>query len=386
MNLGRLGLWMHRRRHRAAGAVDLPEPPPGKGPLIWLRCTSAQAGPALQQIVKALKGERPDLRLVLSGRDQGWPDPGEDSQAVMAMLDRLQPAALILLGSELPVTLASEAAARAVPLFWAEASLSQAGQGFWRQAMMRELMRCMTRIMVTDASSRHMALGFGAEPDQILITGPVTDIQAPLPCTEAERVALVSQTRGRLIWLAAALPEAEEDAVLAAHAAAQRHSHRALLILVPDDPRRAPVVARKLEADGWVVAQRAEEEEPEEDVQVLIADDPAELGLWYRLAPLCYMGSTLSSGDSRHPFEPAALGSAIIHGPATGGHARLWQQLDAAGAARPVADAAGLAAAIVDLTAPDKAAELASAAWLVSTGGAAVAREIARPVLESLPR
>ncbi len=385
MNPGRLALWMHRRRHDVAASVELPEPPPGHGPLIWLRCSPAQAGPALHQIVKALKSERPDLRLVLSGRDQNWPDPGDSAMAVAAALDRLQPAALILLGSELPATLVTEAAARAIPLFWAEASLLTTGQGFWRRAITRELVTRLTRIMVTDESSRHMAMGFGADPGRIMVTGPVTDVRPPLYCTEAERVALVSQTRGRLIWLAAALPEAEVDAVLAAHVAAQRHSHRALLILVPDDPAHAPVIARRLEAEGWIVAQRAEEEEPEEDVQVLIADDPAELGLWYRLAPLCYMGGTLSSGDSRHPFEPAALGSAIIHGPVPGSDARLWQQLDAAGAARPVADRAELASAIVDLIAPDKAAELASAAWLVSTGGAAVARDIARPVLESLP-
>ena len=75
---------------------------------------------------------------------------------------------------------------------------------------------------------------------------------------------------------------------------------------------------------------------------------------------------------------------AIVHGPATARHATEWQQLDAAGAARQVADAAQMADTIAELTQPDLVAALASSAWTISTGGADVANRIAAPVLEAL--
>ena len=111
------------------------------------------------------------------------------------------------------------------------------------------------------------------------------------------------------------------------------------------------------------------------------------MGLWYRLAPVCFMGGTLLPGPGaapRHPFEPAALGSAIIHGPLTEAHSAEWTQLDGASAARMVADPAGLSRAVADLSAADQAAMLAGNAWAVSTGGAAVLRRIADTVIDAM--
>ena len=110
------------------------------------------------------------------------------------------------------------------------------------------------------------------------------------------------------------------------------------------------------------------------------------MGLWYRLAPVSFMGGTLS-GDAdamRHPFEPAALGSAIVHGPQDGPHATEWQQLTGAHAVRQVRTADDLAQAVTELTQPETIATLASNAWMVSTGGADVAIRIADRVIAAL--
>ena len=174
--------------------------------------------------------------------------------------------------------------------------------------------------------------------------------------------------------------------MLEAHNAALHLSHRALLFLVPDTAERADALAAEIEASGLIVARRTADDEPTEDVQVMISDGPTEMGLWYRLAPVTYMGGTLSGDDenSRNPFEPAALGSAIIHGPATDRFATEWRQLDGGGASRRVSDAAELATAIAELSQPDLTASLASSAWTISTGGVGVAIQIAEPVLAVL--
>jgi 3-deoxy-D-manno-octulosonic-acid transferase len=192
--------------------------------------------------------------------------------------------------------------------------------------------------------------------------------------------------RGRHAWLAASVPPDEEAAVLAAHHAALAQSHRALLFLAPRGPDRIDPLAEAIEASGLVVARRSWDEDPTDEVQVMLTDGPTEMGLWYRLAPVTYLGGTLSGDDTaaRHPFEPAALGSAIVHGPHTDRHATEWQQLGGAGAARQVADAEGLATAIAELSQPDLIATLASNAWTVSTGGADVTMRICAPVLDAI--
>ena len=83
------------------------------------------------------------------------------------------------------------------------------------------------------------------------------------------------------------------------------------------------------------------------------------------------MGSSLISGHGgRDPFEPAALGSAILYGPNVSRYLPAYSRLASAGAARIVRDAETLAGAITRLSAPDQAALMAHAAWEVSSDGA----------------
>ena len=220
------------------------------------------------------------------------------------------------------------------------------------------------------------------------MTGPVAEIRDPLPCSEAERSVMAQLLRGRHAWLAASVPPDEEDAVLTAHHAALAQSHRALLFLAPRDPDRIAPLAQAIEACGLTVARRSWDEDPTDDVHVMLTDGPTEMGLWYRLAPVTYLGGTLGGDDAaaRHPFEPAALGSAIVHGPHTDRFATEWQQLGGAGAARQVATPEDLAASIAELSQPDLIATLASNAWTVSTGGADVTMRICAPVLDAIAK
>jgi len=173
--------------------------------------------------------------------------------------------------------------------------------------------------------------------------------------------------------------------VLAAHEKALLRAHRMLLVLMPEGPGRAEQIAVELASRGHRAAWRAAEEEPEDDVQVLIVEDERELGLWYRLAPLTWMGGTLNAGRAtRSPLEAAALGSAVVHGPATGPHADDYARLADAGACRLVTSPAALADVVAELIAPDRVAALAHNAWAMISGHAGVADQVARRLLAEL--
>ncbi len=138
---------------------------------------------------------------------------------------------------------------------------------------------------------------------------------------------------------------------------------------------------------GLRVAQRAEGDEPEDGTQVYLADGPAEMGLWLRLAPVAFLGGTLPNGPgSRDPFEAAALGVALIHGPATASHGEHWARLDTAGASRIVLNGQELGRAVEALLSPDRAAAMAHAGWDVATKGAEVANRVIDLIREALER
>lgn len=390
----------------AATGAERVELPDGTGPLLLFSVPRDKDDPAaLAPVLTALLGATPGLRiLVLGGRATA--QPGQvpsprvrrlpsllDPTAIAWLVTEHRPGALLILGNDLPALLIDAAHQAAVPVILTEARLSdhvgQGGwkRGIWQNALSRGLIGLIDHILAPDLPAARHARALGARPEAIETVGPVTDTRPPLRENEAERLAMTQLLHGRHVWLAATPTQPEALAALIAHDELLHYNHRALLIIAGIPATALPDIMTQAEALGMAVILRSNDDDPTDDDQVLVAVENDELGLWYRLAPVCFMGGTLLEGEGlapRHPFEPAALGSAIIHGPLTAPHAHEWAQLDGGAAAHPIPEAAGLARAVTDLTAADQAAILARNAWSVSTGGSAVVRRITETVLMAL--
>ncbi|WP_294927255.1 glycosyltransferase N-terminal domain-containing protein [uncultured Paracoccus sp.] len=390
--VGNLALWLHLRR-KAADAAPVPvAAPEGGGPLVIVHLPPGQDDPpAFAQVAAAMRSLRPGLRLLVTGGRAGADDPpgtirvapfDDRAQAAQAMAG-LSPSALLILGEDLPAAMIAAASVAQVPVILAESRLQGRARGLWQGTLSRGLLVRIDHILIPDKDAAARARSLGGRGTAIEVTGPVTETRPPLGGNEAERQAMAQLLRDRHIWLAATPTRPEALAVLKAHQAALHYNHRALLIVAGLPPAAVPDLLQGAEEMGMATVLRSDDEDPGPDVQVLIAPEDDEMGLWYRLAPVCFMGGTLIEGEGlppRHPFEPAALGSAIIHGPLPGPHAGEWTQLDGAQAARRIADAEELQQAACDLSLPVPAATLAQNAWNVSTGGAAVVRRIAATV------
>jgi 3-deoxy-D-manno-octulosonic-acid transferase len=307
------------------------------------------------------------------------PAPADSPAEARAFLDHWRPEVAVFAGGQLRPAVMHEAHERRIPMLLVNGKVPAflRERDGWYPGLMRAALARFQAIMAVDEAAARAFRKGGAALSAVAVTGRMEEESVVLPALEAERASLALLLAARPVWFAAGVTEAEEPAVLQAHRMALQHSHRLLMILMPDDPTRAPALAQRLEAEGWAVAQRAEEEEPEADIEIFVADNPAEYGLWYRLAPVTFLGGSLAgSGPTRNPMEAAALGSAILHGPRTGLSGPIFGRLGAARATRAVASATDLGDALGDLLAPDRAARLAQAAWAVASEGAEVTEAI----------
>ncbi|WP_133618352.1 3-deoxy-D-manno-octulosonic acid transferase [Phaeovulum veldkampii] len=419
----------------AAPAMALPIAPslriiagqPPAEPGLWLCALRPEAVTGLVELARQVRRLRPGVRLFISApgamsevaalaeATAEAPPPDAGRRRLRSFLTTARPDLVVLLGSALPPDIIDAATRAGAALVLADARLAppvrgrrwgrqgspaatderaEAGPALetraswlhpFRQRRLRRLLGRFRQILVQDQASEDALRQLGVAPDRIEVTGPMAEVADPMPCTEAERAALATLLHARPVWLAVGVPEAEAEWVLSAHIHALRHAHRLLLILVPDRPTLADSIAAHCAGSGLICASRAQEEEPEDDVQVLIAEDMSELGLWYRLAPVTWMGGTLRGlRSTRSPLEPAALGSAIVQGPRTAPFSAAYARLAAARAVRLVAGPAALADAVADLIAPDKVATLAHNAWAVTSVGAGAAEAAARAVLATL--
>ena len=373
-----LGRRLYNLTSRREAEADAPWPPRPAGPLVWLHAPQAETGHGLRQLANKLT-EEDGVATVLTGpRDGGGlPPPLDQPAEVKAFLTHWRPDAIVLADGEIRPSLLFEAEARGIPVMVVDgrAPYLTRGREGWFPGLLRGAVQTLRHVFALDDTAAFAYRKAGAV--QVEVSGRMEEVSAALPCHEGERAMLAEVLKARPVWLAAAVPAGEEAAVIAAHRAALRLSHRLLLILAPATCDRAEALAADMETtEGWVVARRGHEEEPDAETTVYLPDSDEEFGLWYRLAPVTYLGGSLTTGAIRTPLEPAALGSAIIYGPRPGPYGAVFGRLGAARAARAVGTASDLPEALGDLLAPDRAAKLAQAAWGVASDGAEVTEKV----------
>jgi len=165
----------------------------------------------------------------------------------------------------------------------------------------------------------------------------------PLPCDEAELQRMRSVVGGRPVWLAASTHPGEETIVAKVHQAVVGRFPDLLTIIVPRHPHRGPDIRRDLQD----CTLRSAGEDPRGGLYV--ADTMGELGLFYRLAPVVFMGKSLGVEGGQNPFEPARLGAAVLFGPRMSNFADMVASMRAAGAGIQVEDEVELAGAVASL-------------------------------------
>lgn len=303
--------------------------------------------------------------------------PGETSGSVTRFLDFWRPDAGIILGTPDRPNLIHASRERKLPLYLAASKrgslAAQRRLSYLSTGLLREFDTCLAA-SAADAEVLHRHFD---ENIRIEVTGPLSDTTYALPCSDLERDTTAKQLKGRPVWLAADISTAETDAIEAAHRSAFRFAHRLLLVIIPKERSAAAGIAEALRARGWEVGLSSAGAEADESVQILVADGGEDHGLWYRLAPITFIGGTMDpDATPADPYAPAVLGSAVLHGPHTGAASARFNRLLAANACLRIEGPEKLGLAVQRLLAPDKAAELAEAGWRVTTESAAVVERL----------
>ncbi len=376
-----LGLTLYNLRPGRNTGVQTTRPARPAGRVVWMHAPSLDAARTVLQLAQRLVDDD-GISIVLTCPEslsvpEGitlQPPPPDTPASALAFLVHWKPELAICSDGELRPALLHACHEKGLPILLVDgrAPYIQRDRDGWFPGLMRATLGLFHSVITVDEEAARAFRKAGAPAAQVLNHGRMEEASSALPCSDPERTAFARHLSTRPVWLAACLPEAEEAAVIRAHREVQSHAHRSLLILAPEDPSRSETLAARLDAEeGWVVGCRSRDEEPESDMDVYLAAGPEDYGLWYRLAPITFLGGSLTGqGCLRNPLEPAALGSAILYGPRAGVFGAMFGRLGAARAARAVGSAGDLADSVGELLSPDRAARLAQAAWAVTSEGA----------------
>ncbi|MGV6811459.1 MAG: 3-deoxy-D-manno-octulosonic acid transferase [Brevirhabdus sp.] len=382
------------------GAPSLTRP---DGRLVWFHAASVGEALSIQELVRRLGDERPELHFLLTTGTRTSAQvlanrmpphavhqfvPVDATPFIRRFLEHWQPDLAVWTESEFWPALMVETNKRGVPMLLINARMSDKSHRRWRwlPGAAKSLLSRFDHILAQDRRTAAHLRRLGVAKTNLEVTGTLKEGTAALPCNEAERDMIAAQLKSRPVWLAASTHPGEEEIAADAHRQAMRSAHRLLLIIAPRHPERGPAIAEKLRADGWSVALRSTDDDIDDDTQIYVADTLGEMGLWYRLAPISFMGGSLAKIGGHNPFEPAALGSAILHGPHVTNFMDIYERMTHAGAARLVSSTDELATELRRLQAPDQAAQMAHAAWEVSSAGAHVTDRAIELILDRLDK
>ena len=366
---------------------------------IWCNAGNGARGPALLQILRRLTEAERRLRIVLTAsrgvilpdslpaRVEVCPRPVDLRQTTDRFLAEWAPRLALFAGMDFLPSAVPACSAAEVDLILLDARVDLRG-GLRRRLAdlrLRARIRHFDHIFAASAEDALTLRRMGAERGRVEVLGPLEEGAPALPCNEAERSNLADLLAARPVWVAAGILVDEFDAIEPAHRAASRLSHRLLLIVVPDRPEEGPGLAARFRSRGWTTGLRSEGDEPDPDVQVYVADAQGELGLWYRLAPVSFLGASLSwPGGGHDPYAAAALGSAIITGPYMHRHGEAAARLLDGGACQRVEDSDALGVAVTALLSPDRAAQQANRAWEIASQGAEASDRAVEVILSRL--
>lgn len=331
------------------------------GPLVWIHAASVGESLSMLTLVKRLRQQRPETSVLMTSGTvtsaallaERLPDgvihqyvPVDRVPWVRRFLDHWQPDLVLWVESEFWPSLLSEIKRRNVPAILLNARMSAKSWRGWRRApwIIRKLLGCFDICLAQTELDAERLIDLGAP--HVACPGNLKFAADPLPAPADALAVLESAIAARPRWLAFSTHPGEEEILAESHRRLTKNLPDLLTIIAPRHPARGTEIASTLRGSGLEVSQRSLGDDLNRDTAILLADTMGELGLFFRLTDIAFVGGTLVPHGGQNPIEPARLGCAIIHGPHMQNFLTIESELKGAGASDTVNTAEELARAV----------------------------------------
>ncbi len=366
-------LYLERRRRRGKedgarlrerrGYAGSARPP---GPLVWIHAASVGEATTMLRLIELLLQTRPKIeilvttgtvasarlletRLPVKARHQfvpvdlhGW---------IERFLGHWQPDLALWVESELWPNLVLATHARGIPMLLVNGRLSERAYLRWRRwpGLIGPMLGAFAQCLAQDAEQAERLRRLGAR--NVAAVGDLKSAGAELPVDQAQLWRLRRQIGSRPLWLAASTHAGEEEIAAGVHRRLAADHAGLLTIIAPRHPARGDAVAAMLAGRGLKLARRSRGDAVIGETEIYLADTIGELGLFYRLAGIAFIGGSLTPKGGHNPFEAVRLDCAVLHGPDMSNCTGMAAALAAVGAAQTVTGVEELAHAVAALLA-----------------------------------
>ncbi len=337
-----LPLFLLRREKYAAGFWQrfgyIPELRQNDNSIIWIHCVSVGETNAAVPLIKALKEEYPDFRIVISTTTKTGQElaqklfaeiadlvfyfPFDWKFTVRRALNRIKPNVVLLMETEIWFNFLREAKKDRTYIFIVNGRLSEKSSDRYqkiRKTMSRVLRFVDLALMQTNSDAQRL-LRLGINANKVRVTGNIKYDQSPIENTGvfvsyfSERFDI--SPKNPLI-VAASTHAPEERWILEAFKKVYKTREGKLprLLLAPRHPERFDEVAELVKKSGLKLVRRSSPLNLEDvSADVILLDSIGELRQVFALAEIVFVGGSLIPHGGQNILEPAIAKKAIVTG------------------------------------------------------------------------
>lgn len=315
---------------RANERVGRPKMKRPEGKLIWLHGASVGESVSMLPLINKLLELYPDLNIMVTTgtttsaevMSKRLPErafhqyiPIDNPIFTNRFVKHWQPDAVLWFESEFWPAVLSSIKRKHIPLILINGRVSNKTFKRWQQFdfISKELLACFSFCLGQSEEDAYRLRVLGAKDATCL--GNLKYAGLPLPIDENKRSEIVSQINGRTFWLASSTHSDEELRIAKIHQKLKKDFPDILTLIVPRHPQRGEEIKKDIEELKLSVALRSAQEPITPQTDIYIANTIGEMGIWYDISPLTFIGGSLIPHGGQNFIEPSRTRNAVIVGP-----------------------------------------------------------------------
>lgn len=311
--------------------VGRPTKPRPDGRLIWLHGASVGESISMLPLINRLLEIYPDAHvMVTTGTTTSaevmakrLPErafhqylPIDNPVFAARFVRHWQPTIALWFESEFWPAMLSTIKRRNIPLILINGRISNKSFKRWQQFdfVIKELLDCFTACLGQSEEDAYRLRALGAKDAMCL--GNLKYAGLPIPVDEEKKKEIQDEIGERPVWLASST-HSDEEVKIGRHLKDLLAKHSGLLtIIAPRHPNRGVEIKNALREKYQLnVALRSANEKIMPETEVYIADTIGEMGIWYELCPIVFIGGSLIPHGGQNFMEPSRCRDAVIVGP-----------------------------------------------------------------------
>ena len=301
-----------------------------EGKLIWFHGASVGESLSMLPLINKLLENYPDAHImvttgtVTSAEVMGkrLPErafhqyiPIDNPKFVTRFIKHWHPDLVLWFESDLWPALLSGIKRKNIPLILVNGRISNKSFKRWQQFdfISKELLGCFTYCLGQSEEDAYRLRVLGAKDSMCLGNLKYAGINPPVDADK--KAEILEQIEGRPLWAVSSTHSDEELKIGKFLKRVIEKVPGLMTIIAPRHPNRGPEIQEQLNELGLKTALRSKGEKISKTTDVYIADTIGEVGIWYDMAPIVFIGGSLIPHGGQNFMEPSRFRDAVLVGP-----------------------------------------------------------------------